>query len=207
MRASHLRGQPRDNECVVFDANARTSFSPAEANGSRFAFLNRSATRYFRGSPPSPRRVAVACPFTRSGASIDIHPDIAGSAKHPDFLVNFPDRSFYLEAVRVGAPPSDIGEQKRLAEVEAVIDSLSADKFTLHFSWDVLGPTWLGTRKLKDEVGPTSSPQTRHRVRELVRKRQGQSALTIAVSWNSFARNTRRSSRPRTLSSMGGRGI
>lgn len=46
-RASHLRRQPRDNECVVFDANARTSFSPAEANGSRFAFLNRSATRYF----------------------------------------------------------------------------------------------------------------------------------------------------------------
>lgn len=87
--------------------------------------------------------------YRRSGAAIDIHPEIPGSTKHPDFRVRFPDRSFYLEAVRVGAAPTDLGKRKRLAEVEAVLDSLPADKFTLHFSWDVIGPTSLSTRKLK----------------------------------------------------------
>lgn len=182
-RASHLRRQPRDNECVIIVATARTSFSPAEANESRFAFLNRSATRYFgevrrlldewlSHVPTEHQSELIARlrsgstdkfesafwelylheTFTRSGASIDIHPNIAGSTKHPDFLVNFPDRSFYLEAVRVGAPPSNLGEQKRLAEVEAVLDSLPAEKFTLHFNWDVIGPTSLGTRKLKTKL-------------------------------------------------------
>ena len=67
--------------------------------------------------------------------------------------MRFPDRSFYLEAVRVGSAPTDLGERKRLAEVEAVLDSLPANKFTLHFSWDVIGLTSLSTRKLKLALG------------------------------------------------------
>jgi hypothetical protein len=87
--------------------------------------------------------------FRCSGADIDIHPDIPESTKRPDFRVRFTSWSFYLEAVRVGAAPTDLGEQRRLAEVQSVLDSLPANKFTLQFSWDVIGPSSLGTKKLK----------------------------------------------------------
>ena len=165
---------------VVFDKIDRISLEPSAANESLFAFLNRSATKFFGevrrlmedwiSHVPAEHQADLVArlrsdanddfesafwelylheAYLRSGATVDIHPDIQGSTKHPDFRVNFPGHSFYLEAVRVGAAPADRGERKRLAKVEAVLDALAAEKFTLHFSWDVIGPTSLGTKKLK----------------------------------------------------------
>jgi hypothetical protein len=165
---------------VLFDAGPRTSWTHAEANESRYAFLNRSATPFFGevrrllddwlSQVPAQRQADMIGRlrsgttddfesafwelylhegYRRCGANVDIHPVIAGSTRQPDFRITFPDRYFYLEAVRVGEAPSDVGERQRLADVQAVLDSLPADKFTLSFSWYDIGPNSLATRKLK----------------------------------------------------------
>ncbi len=42
--------------------------------------------------------------LTGSGFDVEVHPDVPGTSRHPDFLVHAP-QPFYLEAVSVGIAP------------------------------------------------------------------------------------------------------
>lgn len=42
--------------------------------------------------------------YQRSGYRLTIHPDVAGTTRHPDFLVERDGTRFYLEAVRACVP-------------------------------------------------------------------------------------------------------
>ena len=48
-----------------------------------------------------------------TGASdrVEIHPDLPGTSKHPDFLVHGAI-SYYLEAIAVGRPPADVAADR-----------------------------------------------------------------------------------------------
>jgi hypothetical protein len=99
-----------------------------------------------------PRELYLHEVYSRSGFDVEIHPDVPGSEKHPDFRVEGLGERFYIEAVRVGEPPLDVGQQRRLREVEALLDSLRSEDYTIHFSWYAVGPAAPSTRQLRAEI-------------------------------------------------------
>lgn len=88
---------------------------------------------------------------TGSGADVEIHPDLPGNTSHPDFLVRCPD-PFYMEAVAVGRQPHDIGADRRLRDVEAVLDQVRVDGATLNFAHHRVGPRPISAVKLRDRL-------------------------------------------------------
>ena len=63
---------------------------------------------------------------TGSGDCVEIHPDLAGTSKHPDFLVHGAI-SYYLEATAVGRSPAGAAADRRLRDLEAVLDQVRID--------------------------------------------------------------------------------
>ena len=88
---------------------------------------------------------------TGEGNHVELHPDVAGSAKHPDFLVHAAD-PYYLEAVSVGTHPKKLALKRRLAEVEAVLDGVRVEGLTLSAEWYLVGDTPIRATKLRDEL-------------------------------------------------------
>lgn len=64
---------------------------------------------------------------TGSGDHVDIHPDVPGSSKHPDFLVHGA-APYYLEAVAVGRPPERVATDRRLGDLEFVLDLVRVEE-------------------------------------------------------------------------------
>ncbi len=70
--------------------------------------------------------------YRRSGWGLEIHPDVGQKTTHPDFLVTPPDSApFFLEAIAVGKPPVDAGRERRLADLQRLIDEMHFDHFAL----------------------------------------------------------------------------
>jgi len=165
---------------MLFDACARTDATPARHDEERFAFLNRSASRYFgqvrelmedwfshvpaeaqadlRGALRSDNRQSESAfwelylheAYLRSGYSIKIHPELPGLRTHPDFRMVRDDQAFYLEAVSVGQLPAEIAEDRRLDAVHQILASLRVENFALEVSTYQVGPRPLSTRDLRD---------------------------------------------------------
>lgn len=88
---------------------------------------------------------------TGRGCEVELHPEIEGTKKRPDFLVRA-DRPFYLEAIAVGQRPEIRASSGRLKEVEAVLDQVRVDGFTLSFSWFEIGAAPLKAVKLRKQL-------------------------------------------------------
>ena len=88
---------------------------------------------------------------TGSGDRVEIHPDAPGTSKHPDFLVHgaIP---YYLEAIAVGHTPEHAAADRRLGDLEAVLDQVRIDGVTLMFHYHQLGPRPVRAAKLRDQL-------------------------------------------------------
>lgn len=89
--------------------------------------------------------------LTGSGFDVEIHPDVPGTSKHPDFLVHAP-QPFYLEAVSIGIAPEKRTSERRLRAVEAILDSTRVDGWTLSFNWHRIGPHPLKATRLRNRL-------------------------------------------------------
>jgi hypothetical protein len=90
--------------------------------------------------------------YRRSGHRVTVHPDVPGAATHPDFLLERDEGRFYLEAVRVGRPPQSVARDSRLADVHAVLDAMSVNRFTVSLSSHDAGRRPLSTGALRSEL-------------------------------------------------------
>jgi hypothetical protein len=88
---------------------------------------------------------------TGSGHEVEIHPTVPGTTKHPDFLVHGSD-PFYLEAVRVGRDPETTGGDRRLSDVETILDGAKIDGLTLDASWHDVGPSPISSTTLRKKL-------------------------------------------------------
>jgi hypothetical protein len=164
---------------MLFDAIARSDATPARHDEERFAFLNRSASRYFgyvrelmeewfshvpaeaqvelRGALRADDRQSESAfwelylheAYLRSGYAIEIHPELPGLRTHPDFRMACDDQVFYLEAVSVGQLPAEIAEDRRLDGVYQILANLRIENFALEVSTYRVGPRPLSTRGLR----------------------------------------------------------
>jgi hypothetical protein len=166
----------------IFDDIARSDAKPARHGEDRFAFLNRSASRYFgmvrdlveewfshfpeehqsalRGGLRSDDEPSASAfwelylheAYRRSGYEIAIHPKVASRTTRPDFLLTRGDERFYLEAVSVGRPAADIAEDSRLDQVHRVLSEMLVEDFSIELSTKGIGPASLATKKLRSAL-------------------------------------------------------
>ena len=167
---------------ALFDTIDWTDATPLRPGESRFEFLNRSASNFVRPIrellqewldhvPADARPDLVGAlrgddrqhesafwelylheGFRRSGYEIELHPEIPGIASRPDFRMSDGTTRFYLEAVSVGETPRAIGEERRLQEVDRVLDELVIENFTLSMEHSEIGPRSPATRKLRSDL-------------------------------------------------------
>jgi hypothetical protein len=88
---------------------------------------------------------------TGSGNRVEIHPDLPGTSKHPDFLIHG-TTSYYLEAIAVGRSAKHVAADRRLQELEAVLDQVRIDGATLMFDYHRMGATPVSAVKLRDQL-------------------------------------------------------
>lgn len=86
--------------------------------------------------------------YLGSGCGVIIHPDIPNSPNHPDFLVEGLRDPFYLEAVRVGMSPEDVGHDRRVDDLVTTLEKIPATGFIVSLSYLVVGPGALSGRRL-----------------------------------------------------------
>lgn len=165
----------------MFANKVRTDRTPKKANETMFGFLDRTGSTYFEpvrdlletwvGRVPAAHRASITGNLmggdgafegalwelylyvvtTGSGADVEIHPDIPGNPNHPDFLVYGAD-PYYMEAVAVGRRPKEIAADRRLRDVEAVLDQVRVNGATLSFAYHQVGPRPISAVKLRDRL-------------------------------------------------------
>ena len=199
---------------MVFDDVPRTDATPARHDEGRFAFLNRSASRYFqhvrdlveewfshlpegakndlRGALRSDDRQSDSAfwelylheAYLRSGYHIEVHPELTGVAKHPDFRMTRGDAVFYVEAVSVGQDQPAVAEDRRLKTVHQILAELQVEDFALELSTYSVGPQPLATKKLRRELQRWIADLDFERVGDAVQAASavGLSALP-SISW------------------------
>lgn len=87
--------------------------------------------------------------YLRSGYAVEVHPAVPGTARRPDFLFTGHGDRFYLEAVQVGTSTADVAEERRLAAVHDVLDTVQTGQFSLSLSDARIGPGAPATRELR----------------------------------------------------------
>jgi hypothetical protein len=70
--------------------------------------------------------------FRRSGFTLSAHPDLPGTTRHPDFLVEGHSLSFYLECVVAGDPEEMRTSERRRRQVYDSVNRLENDQFFLN---------------------------------------------------------------------------
>jgi len=90
--------------------------------------------------------------YQRSGYRLTIHPAVAGTTRHPDFLIEGDGTRFYLEAVRACAPSSSTGENKRLEDARRVLATLRADRYMLDMATYAIGARPLQVKVLRRDL-------------------------------------------------------
>jgi len=90
--------------------------------------------------------------YQRSGYGLTVHPAVAGTSRHPDFLIEGHGTRFYLEAVRACGPASAVGEDKRLEDAKRVLATLRADRHVLDMATYAIGEQPLQVRTLRRDL-------------------------------------------------------
>ena len=90
--------------------------------------------------------------YLRSGYGLTIHPEVAGTSRHPDFLVEGKGARFYLEAVRACASAASVGEEKRLEDARRVLAALGADHYFLDMATYAIGTRPLAAKRLRHDL-------------------------------------------------------
>ena len=146
-----------------------------------FNFLNRTGSSYFQpmrdlletwvSDIPAEHRASIAASLSSeddkfdsalwelylykvaSGFAdrIEIHPDVPGTSRHPDFLVRGAT-SYYLEAIAIGRRPERAATERRLRDVEAVLDRVRVDGVTLSFEHHRVGAKPISAAKLREQL-------------------------------------------------------
>lgn len=166
----------------VFDDVPRYDKTRRAESEPEFAFLNRTGSVFFEPVREMFEMWVAALPFehrasvigqlrsgedgklesafwelylhqvvTGSGHEVEIHPNIPGTSKQPDFLVHA-DVPFYLEAVVVSARPERKARDRRLAQVQAILDEARVAGWSLSFDWYLIGPDPVKSTKLRDRL-------------------------------------------------------
>ncbi|TXN29778.1 hypothetical protein [Lacisediminihabitans profunda] len=166
---------------TIFTNRARSDRSPRKANETTFSFLDRTGSAYFApirdllekwvDDIPAEHRAGIVgnltsgddkfesafwelylyAAATGTGDRVEIHPDVPGTSKHPDFLVHAAT-SYYLEAISVGRSPEHVATEKRLRDVEAVLDQVRVAGITLMFEYHRVGAKPIRAAKLRDRL-------------------------------------------------------
>jgi len=90
--------------------------------------------------------------YQRSGYRLTIHPELAGTHQHPDFLIESGSTRFYLEAVRASAPAGGVGEYNRLEEARRVLATLGADRYFIDMAAYAIGAKPLEITQLRRDL-------------------------------------------------------
>ncbi|KAB1658164.1 hypothetical protein [Pseudoclavibacter sp. CFCC 11306] len=166
---------------TIFSSSARTDGSPRRANETMFNFLDRTGLLYFEpvrdlleawvSDVPAEARGGIVGNLSSgddkfysalwelylykvaSGSAdhVEFHPDVTGTSRHPDFLVHGAT-SYYLEAVAVGRRPERVATERRLRDVEAVLDRVRVTGVTLNFEHHQVGSKPIRAAKLRDQL-------------------------------------------------------
>ncbi|GGS10472.1 hypothetical protein GCM10010169_63950 [Micromonospora fulviviridis] len=162
IRADHSPRKPNEAEYTFLNRSARPTF----------AEVRRLLTEWAGQYPSSERNSLIKSmqagddhefesafwelylheAYRRAGYSITVHPEVPGSSKHPDFLIDNGESSFYLEAVRANIATRTLAEKRRLNDVHAVLEKLSAETFKISFAYDSVGLRPLATTKLRNQL-------------------------------------------------------
>ncbi|WP_456845659.1 hypothetical protein [Cellulomonas sp. P5_C6] len=172
----------QDTGQSVFDTISRTDAAPRRHGESSYAFLNRSASRYFlevraliedwyAHVPPGHRaslrggltgedaafrsafwELYLHEAYRRSGYGVEIHPRVPAGGRRPDFRLTRGEEKFYLEAVSVGQDPSHVAENERLSQVYRVLSKMTIQDFFLGLDVFTIGARPLNTRHLRAAI-------------------------------------------------------
>jgi hypothetical protein len=89
--------------------------------------------------------------YLRSGYGLTIHPEVAGTTRHPGFLVEGNGARFYLEAVRACASAASVAEEKRLEDAR-VLATLGLDHYFLGMATYAIGTRPLRATRLRHDL-------------------------------------------------------
>ncbi|WP_280188177.1 MULTISPECIES: hypothetical protein [Nocardia] len=87
-----------------------------------------------------------------SGFRVDIHPDLPGTSRHPDFYVEREGIGFYLEAISPGINPAEEAANKRRAVLFDTVNRLQDPNFFLWLSRLDAGPDQPASAKLRAKL-------------------------------------------------------
>ncbi|HUY24385.1 MAG TPA: hypothetical protein VNG12_08215 [Acidimicrobiales bacterium] len=176
------RSAPERSTEVLFATGPRIDASRKRPNEGIYEFLDRSAKPLFgevrrvlnewlAGLPEEAPRELVPrlrsndqafesafwelylyTAYIRSGYRVTVHPQIAGSTNHPDFMVDGNGTRFYLEAVRVGTAAADVAAERRLQDLKAALARQHHDRFELSMLYWEIGPAPLPTNALLHRI-------------------------------------------------------
>lgn len=91
--------------------------------------------------------------LTRMGFGLTLHPDVVGTAKHPDFLARRPgEPGFYLEATLAAPSREERAAKQRLGAVYDLLNDLSTPSFFLGVEVEKQGPAAPATRRLRRDL-------------------------------------------------------
>lgn len=90
--------------------------------------------------------------YRRSGYAVTVHPPLAGSGRHPDFLVERQGTRFYLEAVQACATADDTRQSKLLADVRRLLDEIAPGDYRLDMATYAVGRQPPSIAKLRREL-------------------------------------------------------
>lgn len=90
--------------------------------------------------------------YLRAGYDVEIHPEVPNSPKHPDFRMTGKGEPFYLEAVQVGTPTSDLAERRRMEAAHDAMNGEATEQFSLSMTHAQIGPNPLSARRLRQEL-------------------------------------------------------
>lgn len=90
--------------------------------------------------------------FRRLGYAITLHPDVAGTSRHPDFLVEDGKGSFYVELTFAGRSHAEDAAANRLDHLRDLVDALPVQEWWLMVEVEAEGPADPSTRALRRDL-------------------------------------------------------
>jgi hypothetical protein len=90
--------------------------------------------------------------YLRSGYAVTVHPPLAGTGRHPDFVVEGHGARFYLEAVQACATADDTRQSKLLADVRRLLDEIAPGGYRLDMVTYAVGRQPPSMAKLRREL-------------------------------------------------------
>lgn len=90
--------------------------------------------------------------YLRSGYTVTIHPPLAGTGRHPDFLIEGPEGRFYLEAVQACATADETRRNKLLEDVRRLLDEIAPGSYRLDMVTYTVGKQPPSVRGLRHDL-------------------------------------------------------